>query len=244
MIFYFSTPVVPPPNHNMTIKVLNFTMPVSYTLVNSTNNTLVVSGTTYTLTSGNYTATTLKSHLSSLLSGYTISFSSSTNKYTFTHSSTNFTISSSSTCLKLLGFPSGEDTTSSGLTLTSTYPIDLSGDNVMYIDVANLLTTNLSSAEGSRTSIVKSVLLSVPYGSVLYNEDSTGSQGATIQEDHIGFLHIRLYGEDATTLLDLNNSNWVMALEIGFIEKQNQPTLGYQDFFKQYIDRISNNAKS
>jgi hypothetical protein len=246
MIFYFTSPVAPPPNHNMTLKVLNITVPVSYTLVNDSNNTLIVNDSTYTLTNGNYNATTLKTHLSSILTGYTVTFSSITNKFTITHSTTNFTISSSSTCQKLLGFPSDQAVSSTSLTLTSTYPIDLSGDNVMYIDIANLVTMNLSSSSGNRTSIVKSVLLNVPYGSVLYNEDTTGMEGVVIQEDHIGFLHVRLFGEDATTLLDLYNSNWQMTVEIGFVQKSNQPTLvnSFQDIFRQYIDRLSNEQRA
>lgn len=242
LLFYFTSPIIPPSGQNMTIKLLNFSLPVSFTNINSSNNTMVVGTSTYTLTTGNYTASTLRTHLQSVLgSGWTVSYDSTQNKYTFS-SSSSFTFKSSSTCLKVLGFATTSDTSSSGTSLTSTYQIDLSGDNTIYYDIANLKTNNLSSSVGAQTSILRSVLNNVTNGSVLYYEDQS-DLSATISEDHISFLHIRLYGEDATTLLDLNNSDWQSTIEIGFEDKQQQPTLArsFQDFYQQYIKQLDGN---
>lgn len=223
----------------MTLKILNGSIPVSFTLVNSSNNTLVINSTTYTLTKGNYNATSLLTELSTKLSGYTVTYSTTTNKYTLNNTTADFTIKSSSTCLKLLGFATDADTASTSHTLTSTYNVDLSGDNTIYIDIANLHTHNLSSSTGTNTSIVKSILANVTYGSVLFLEDN-GTAPMVLQEDHIGFFHIRMLGEDCSTLLDFSNTDWQLTLEIGFTPKQIQPTIAvpFQDLYNQYIEKL------
>lgn len=240
LIFYFTSPIVPPQGSNMTLRVLNCSIPVSYSNINTSNNTLVIDSTTYTITTGTYNALTLKTELSALLgTNYTVAYDAVTNKFSFT-SLTNFTISKTSTCLKLLGFADGTDTTSTDSVLESSYPIDLSGDNTVYVDIANFTTNNLSSSVGGRTSIVKSILMNVPYGSVLFHEDGNENSALTIQEDHISFVHVRLLGEDATTLLDLNNADWQMTLEVGFVKKETQPVLAnsFQDLYRAYIDKL------
>ena len=111
------------------------------------------------------------------------------------------------------------------------------------MDCKNLSTPNLTSTTGTKTSIIKSVLVDVPYGSVLYHEDTTNTM-FVIQEEHISFFHIRLYGEDQITLLDMNNFEFSITLEIGFVEKTYQPILSntYKDVYKNYINSLVQNA--
>ena len=238
MIFLFKSPIIPPAGYNMTLSLKNVYIPISFTILNSKNNTFILNDTTYTIPEGNYTATELATTIMNTVSAtepsFTVEFSSTTNKYTFSDT-TDFTIDG--TCLSILGLP-GASSSSSG-ELVSTYPVDLTGDNVIYVDVRNLTTFNLSSTSGARTSIIASLLVSVPYGSVLYYEDTNNTQ-FTLQEDSVSFFHIRLYGEDQTTLLDLNNFNFSITLEIGFIPKAHQPTLptSYKDTYREYLARV------
>lgn len=243
VLFYFKSPIVPPLGYNMTIKVLNASIPVSFTLVDSSNNSLIINSTTYVLTSGNYNATTMVTMLQSILPNYfTISYNTTTGKFTFVSTNAQFTVSSSSTCLTLLGF-SGSTTSSSTVgayTLSSTYVCDLSGNNMLYLDLANLHTTNLSSISGTRTSIVKSIINNVSYGSVLFVQD-TGTAPIFIQEDHLGFAHVRILGEDESTLINFNNADWQITLEVGFAPKQVQPTLAlpFEDIYQSYIKKLN-----
>lgn len=235
LIYYFSSPIVPPLGYNMTLRVVNMYLPISFTILNDDNNTFTLNGVDYTITNGNYSATTLATEIMDIVAGdepsFTVSFDSITNKYTFSND-TDFTIDG--TCLYILGF--SDSATSSSSTLTSTYPVDLTGDNIIYLDVKNLTTFNLSSSTGSRTSIVKSVLVNVPYGSVLYVED-TSSTAFTLGEDHLSFVHVRLLAEDAETLLDLNNMDWSVTIEIGFTPKTVQPNLpeSFRETYTNYL---------
>lgn len=240
MIFLFKSPVIPPINHNMTLRLVNMYVPISFTLINDDNNQFDLNSETYVIENGNYTATELASAITARVQGedstFSVSFSSTTNKYTFTSEYPDeFLVGG--TILSVLGF--SEQTYSSGLTLISTYPVDLTGENTLYLDIKNLTTFNIASSTGSRTSIVASVLVSVPYGSVLYYQDTIGT-AFTLQEDQISFLHIRLLGEDQTTPVDMNNFDWAITLEIGFVEKTLQPSIpqNFKDIYSNYIKNL------
>lgn len=247
MIFVLGNPVVPPLGMNMVLRVKNFYMPLSMYIINDNNRTLIIEpvgapghSTTYLLPKGNYNASNLIPELETLLGvGYSVSFSTITNKYTFTKSSGEFTIQGTSTCLNLLGFEAGVSSTSVASVLISTFPVDFSGESTIYIDIPNLKTFNVSSRTTIQSSIVKSILIDVPYGSLLYYENPVSSTGSIIQEDNISFVHVQLLGQDEETLINLENGNWQMTLEISFVEKQVQPTITtMRDVYKNYIESL------
>lgn len=239
MVFYTNSPIVPPVNYNMTLKVVNLYVPISFTLINANNDVFIFNSHELKIPHGNYNATELQKVLTELVSPYDatwgVSFYQPTNKYTFTSTLSNFTLDGS--CLYLLGFITAKS--SSGLTLTSEVPINLTGDNIIYLDIPNISTFNLSSASGSRTSIVGSVLVDIPYGSVLYFNDTSDTR-FVVQEDHISFWHIKLVGEDQITPLDLNNLDWGLTLEISFVPKTFQPSFSqtYKDTYTKYLEGL------
>lgn len=240
MTFLFKSPIVPPPTHYMTLRLVNTYIPISFTIINGSNDQFELGGNSYTIPHGNYTAVELGTLLMTMTTyddpTFTVEFSQNTGKYTFSSAvSSKFTIGG--TCLRILGLP--EASSAVDYELTSVYPVDLTGQNIVYVDVKNLTTFNLSSSTKSRTSIIGSILVNVPHGSVLYYEDTSNTR-FTVQEDSISFLHIRLYGEDMATLLDLNDFNWALTLEVGFVEKSVQPTIPstYKDLYKEYITQL------
>ena len=246
MIFILKSAIVPPNGYYMLLKLKKMYFPVSFYIIDSTNNELYINNTLYTIPVGNYTSTTLTTALTGILpSTYSITFSSTTNKLTFTNSSANFTINSTSTCLTVLGFVSGVEYTSSAQTLTSVYPVDLSGNNIIYVSISNLRTNNTDAGTSdSASSIISSVLVNVPYGYLQYY-DSSDTTGLVLLEDHISFLHISVYGEDAQTLLDFQNQNWAMTLLIQFIPKSeynsapNNPSM--INLYKDYLNSLKIN---
>lgn len=217
LIFYLRNPIRRPTGYYIKLKLSNLTLPISYYLIDSTNNTLIIGSTTYTITSGNYNTTTFTTALNSLLGSIPIyvTFDASTNKFTFTGLS-NFTISSDSTCLSIIGLSTGM--TSTLYTLTSDLVCDFSGkNNMIYFDVANLTTFNISSVNGMRTSIVKSIVVDVQQAGILYYENKTDAC-VYLQENEISYLHVKLLEEDMTTLLKLNGTNWNATLEVSFVK--------------------------
>lgn len=110
----FSLPetLIIPPNAHALISVTQATIPCTFWMVDDDTDKIVLSGTTYTLTHGNYNIDTMTSYLNTLLTGYTITSSDIQNKITISHTN-SFTIDASSTILDILGF------TTTGVSATS-----------------------------------------------------------------------------------------------------------------------------
>lgn len=99
----------------VTLQMPYVVMSNSNYIVNQYNNTLAITAGgnnyVYTLTQGNYTAQTFTTLLLSLLpAGFTLAYSLTTNKFTFTYTSA-FSLNSGSTCDYIIGF-SGTETAS------------------------------------------------------------------------------------------------------------------------------------
>jgi type V secretory pathway adhesin AidA len=145
----------------------------------------------------------------------------------------------------VLGFDSNTSYTSTLNTLTSEYPVDLSGNNIVYVSISNLRTNNTDAGtSNSVSSIISSILINVPYGYLQYY-DSSDNTGLILLEDHISFLHVSILGEDAMTLLDFHNQNWAMTLIIQFIPKNEYHTppnnLNMSDLYKNYLKTLKIN---
>ena len=215
MLFYFSTPIVCPLGYNMKLKLINFTFPIAFYLIDANNNALYINDVLITLTNGNYNASTLRTMLLTKLAGFSITYNTATNKYTFTNTSA-FTFNSQSTCFILLGFLEGNSYSSVANSLTSSTVINLSGQyNMVYFDVPNFTTYNLSSGSGGRTTILSAIPVSVPPGGVVFWENTYDSH-TVVQDDTISFFHIRILGEDLVSRVEFNGQHWNATMFIEF----------------------------
>lgn len=241
MLFYFTNPIQRVQGYVMKLKLLNFVFPVSFYLVNDDNNSLVIDDTTYTLTHGVYSATTLKTHIASLIPNtYTLTYDSITNRYTFENSEYGgeFTINKESSCLTLIGFSEDTDHSSSSYTLTSDLVVNLSGQyNIVYFDIPNIRINNLSSSTGRLTSVLKSIPVSTAYGNVMYHEDQSESY-TRLQDDAVSFFHVRILGEDLATAVDFNGQEWNATLQIQFEKVDGLTDLNKMNFSQAYSDYV------
>lgn len=216
--FFLNAPISIPNDHDIVMRIDNFVLPISFFVVSDTTNTLVVNTVPYTIPEGNYNANDLAIEINSLFPTILVSFDENNNKFTFT-SASPFTLNSNSTCFRKIGF--SEDTNHvavlDGLdyVLTSDFVCNLAGTSLVYIDIPNLTTKNISSKNGGGyTSIVKSVVVDVPYGSILTYTNNTSS-AVVLKEKYISFFQIRLL-DDQYKLLDLNNQNFTLTIELFF----------------------------
>jgi hypothetical protein len=219
MIFNFDA-IQSVPNTDFQVKITNFVFPVSFYLVDSNNNTLVINSTVFTLTSGNYNATTFATMLTSV-TGLTVTFSTTTGKYTFSRTTSSFFFASTSTCLTLLGFPIGQNTSTSTLvspyTLVSSQLVNLSGQyNTVYVAINNIASGNISSINGRQSSIFASIPVNVPQGNLVYFVNQTNSN-SRVQDELINYLHITILGEDLFTPVNFQGSYFNMNIEISYI---------------------------
>lgn len=221
VIFYFEEAITVPPYVDIETSVESVVMPLSFYIVNETNNKLLINDNnnslqTYIVPEGNYQANTLKTALSAIVSGlYTVSYSSTTNKYTFQRSNnTNFTIRSDSTILNILGFSSKSHTSVGGL-LTSDKVVDLSGNNQLLIEFSNFGTRNLDSRVGRRTPIFLNLPVNASNGDILVWEN-TNNYRIVITNKHLQYYQVRVLDEDYNEV-NFNDKNWSIVLTLRFI---------------------------
>jgi hypothetical protein len=156
--------------YNM-ISVVHAEIPISYYIVNSSNNFLSLSVGDYNLINGNYNASTFKAMLLLLLPiGFSITLNSNNGKFTMTYT-TDFTINSTSTCYKFLGFAKSTSYSSTSYSLLFPYPCNFLGISRIKIKSATLATRNLDSYSGG--NLLASIPVnSAPNGLLIYENKS------------------------------------------------------------------------
>lgn len=211
------------------LSVTHAEIPNSFFLVNSTNNTLVINASSYTITPGNYNAITFQTAISSFLASLsiTISYNIITNKYTFA-SATSFTIQSTSTCNRFIGFGS---TSVSGTSITSPHVCNFLPIPRLLIRSQAFSTSNYNSADNS-TDLLLSVQNSSASGAlILWNNYSQLKYDIT-HVDNINIVDLAVT-DDVGNLIDFNNCNWYITFRIEYIYEQPQnPIINFQTAVK------------
>jgi hypothetical protein len=198
---------------NLYFSILHAEVPNSFYLVNSSNNTIVINSTTYTVASGNYNALTLKTALLAVLpSGFQITYDQSSFKYTFTYT-TSFTITTSSTIFPVIG--GGTTTlTSVGNSITMPYIINFLPPPRIIFKSKNLRFNNFNQGDYS-TDMFLCVQNSGNVGSRIYFQNFTNLRflyEGDLTTD-LSILEINVC-DDNGTLLDFNNQHWFITFQI------------------------------
>jgi len=179
------------------MKIISAEIPFSYYIVNSKNNTFLLEEFgpnagpfTITITPGNYTSSQMITELQTKLTGgagtYTVTYSTSTNKFTITAAGvTTFTLTfgtadeTTNTDLHwYLGMVAGGNA-STGLVLESPNAINLSGPNYLYVNSVSYgqMTNNLlvegskNLGNGNRGPQIAKIPINVGPGEIIFYDD-------------------------------------------------------------------------
>lgn len=164
----------------------------------------------------NYNVNTLKTYLQSVMTGFTITFNSQSNKYTFTHSTNIFSFKSTSTCFEYLGLVEGQTYNSSGLSLTSTLAVNFFTIRNILVEVSNLITVNrTANATNSNASILCSIPVTTSQNSILCYSNIYNLSDKVHSVNNFANLHIRLLDQDGD-LLDLNGGNYSITIQLSY----------------------------
>ncbi len=202
--------------HRASISVINATIPYSFYNINSTNNTLnyEVNSVSYslTITKSNYNVNTLITYLTSNLQpGFTISYSSATNKLTFTHDTLDFSFLSTSTCYELIGFEDNVTYNSSSQVLTSVIGINFFTIRNIQISSSNFILNNINTAVPNKASIITSIPIDSQMGSIINYKNINNITSVIHEITNLTNLHIQLLDQDGD-LLDLLGLHWSINL--------------------------------
>lgn len=171
--------------------------------------------TTFTIPDGSYTSTDLKNYLTNN-SAFTVTYSTITNKFTFVHSTYNFTLRfDENSAYEELGFKSGYSYTSTAKSLTSSYSIDLSGSRQLFVKTS-ILTKNIDPQTMSNCSYI---LDNVPINVDNYNllsYTSTNYFRAEIIDKYISEIRIQLL-DDEYNIIGIK-SHWSITLQLDEVD--------------------------
>ena len=200
-----------------TISVLNAQIPISYYLINYSNNILVLNGITYNLIIGNYNTSSIISMILSIIPNtYNLLFSTSTGKFTLSNSTIDFIINSNSTCGIVLGFKNNISYSSISKSLILPYQANLYGIMRIKIKSDTLNTKNFDSNSG-----VGNVLTTLGVNSgltgVLYYLNQSNFRNVLLNNT-IDNIDIKIVDEN-DNLLDFNGIDIYITLELDIIKE-------------------------
>jgi autonomous glycyl radical cofactor GrcA len=208
-----------PSDHTIYLSVDHAVLPYSFYNVNSTNNTLcyVLNGSVVNVTFpiGNYTTTTLLNMLKSLITTLIISYSATTNKFTFSHSTLNFSfLNTFSTCFKLLGFSLNDQISSSNI-LISNGIVNLCSTRCICVH-STFRTDNISTSSALNSSIICSIPINVsPYSLITYSNHSNFK--INLHTNIFNSVVIKLMDQNGQAI-DFNNSPWSKVLQLDIVD--------------------------
>ena len=212
--------IVLPRNAKILLSVQSASIPYSFYNVDYFNNKLVYSvnggsDITITIPQGNYSTTSLKNYLSSVLTGFSITYSSLNNTFSFTHSTSNFVFKNSSTCMEILGFDETDDYTSTAKVLTSVNSINLFTIRNIYIASNNLSLNNINNSTPNLCNILASIPLTSGANSVITYSNTNNVKTGVNDVKNFTLLQVALTDQDGD-ILDLNGCHWSLTLQIDY----------------------------
>ena len=205
---------------NMFVSVQSATIPYSFYNVDYFNDKLVYnvnggSNITINIPQGNYNTTTLRNYLLSVMTGFTITYSSLNNQFTFTHSTYDFSFKSSSTCMEILGFDEHTNYNSTSRVLTSENSINLFTIRNIYIQSNNLILNNINNSTPNNCTILSSIPLTSGQLSVINYNNVNNVRSRVDNIRNFTQLHVSLTDQDGD-ILDLNGCHFSLTLQIDF----------------------------
>ena len=202
------------------ITVLNAQIPVSFYVITSLNNKLVLQTgvtTTITISNGNYSANTLITELQTkfLTAGITftsIQFNKINGILSFiSNGFTNYYFTSASTLLNVLG------TTSSIVSISTVYkcpyPLNLLGVQKLSIKSERLAIHSVSSIDFSFSNTLVTIPCDVPPYSIISYISQSDQNKNLLNIRNINELDIQIFDEN-NNFIDFNNLDWTITLTI------------------------------
>lgn len=217
----FNLPLIVLPRHSrIYLSVQTASIPFSFYNVDYFNNKLVYSvndgpDIIIEIPQGNYTSTSVKNYLTSVMTGFTITYTTLNNTFTFTHVSNDFQFKSSSTCMEILGFDENDTYNSSSRVLTSVNSINLFTIRNIYITSNNLSLNNVNNSTPNVANILASIPLTSGANSIITYVNTNNVKSIVNDIKNFTILQIALTDQDGD-ILDLNGCHWSMTLQIDY----------------------------
>lgn len=229
------------------VSVQNAQIPMSFYNVNVYNNILRITynstNYTITLTRGNYNSNTLITEITSQLAGQlitdiTITISSVTGILKFVRAgSLNFTILSTGTINKTLGFVTGTNYTTTAGVLSAPYPLNLLGILKLKITSLEISTYNFDSSVLGNLNVLATIPIEAgTFGLIQY--DNFANIQSIIKNPTLDSFDLQIYGDDGN-LVNFNGIGWNITLMFAITrERKQKSTTQFKDIVQPIMNMI------
>jgi len=211
--------------HMRSIKMLSCQVPNSQNPIRASNNKLDFKyggNFTVTITPGRYTGTQYASALQTEMklvdAGFSVSYSSITNKLTIENPGNVFSMlnatgtNASSNHARLIGFSATDHTGDD--TYDSDYICDLSGEPYVLLSLRGLTNCSMRSFDGT-SDVFAQVSFNAASMQFTFDSHSSGIILPSTGFDHLAYLDLRWWNPDST-VYDFNNVDHSVTLEIEY----------------------------
>jgi hypothetical protein len=220
------------------ISLVKAQIPNSFYLINSSNNQIIINGTTYTFPVGNYSVSQFISQWNTTVGGiWSLTLSTITNKITFYNTGNSFTFSDNSKSIfKLLGFVNGNTYASVSGYLTSTNCIDFSGIRNIVVRANNISLRNCICIDTGCGNCLGSVPNNFQFGSIIQYVNFTNFKNI-FSSSELNSFAIQLC-DDNLNLLDFNNIDWTMTIQVDVICEEIKDLANFQEVLEKGNSKI------
>ena len=215
--------LVIPKRSKMSISCQTASIPYSFYNCDDFNNKLsfIQNSITYNvlIPQGNYNVNTLITALKSIMGPtFNIVYNSLDNTYTFTNTTYDFELLSSSTCFEMLGFKDNINYMSNSMILKSTICVNLFTIRNIYITSNNFILNNVNSSTPNNSSIICSIPIQSASGSIITYQNIFNVKNEVHNTHNLNLVHIKLTDQDGD-VLDLNGCHFSLTLQLDILTK-------------------------
>jgi len=239
IVFFFKNPIHIDKNAiEMRLSVVNAQIPISWYLINETNNQIIINNTTYSFKKGNYNVNTfITEWANSIGPGWTLTYDSVTNKITYAYTS-NFTFSDSTFSLfPIIGFKLGTIYTSINNSLTAPFCCNFAGLTRLQLKSSVLNLGNVDSLKkGKNRTLCVIPVNSVGSGYILY-QNLTGHSNI-FKNNMISSIDLELR-DDNKNFIDLQNIDFSCTLQIDVISETIQTIDSLYDVYANQAQELN-----
>jgi hypothetical protein len=216
VVFYFNNFLHPPRNTiELSISLVNASLPHSFYNINDTNNQIRINSTVFTFPIGNYTPTSFITAWTSLVgSGWTVTFSSFTNSFSFTPPVTTtatFNDSNINSIFPVIGLQKSEYYFLSSSAILTTGVVDFSGLRRVLIASPSFNIRNFNSNNSGSQNILASVPITNTQNGIIQYTNITQNK-SVIFSNNLSLIEIQLLDEEGN-LIDFNGCDWSLTLQ-------------------------------
>jgi hypothetical protein len=242
LVFCFQNPIRIDKNaYELRLSVVNAQIPISWYLINSTNNQIIITvsgiSTTYLFKKGNYNVNTFITEWNNSIGpNWNLSFDSITNKITFAYTS-DFTFSDSiNSIFPLIGFKLGDSYTSSSNSLISPFVINFSGITRLHMKRSIFNLSNCDSyKKGKNRTLAIIPIQSIGSGYILYHNYTQYSN--IFKNYEIFSIDIELR-DDNRNFIDFQNIDWSATLQVDILTETIENVDNLADVYNNQVQEL------